>query len=111
MLPFLPAQTAQIVLEEEYEAGVARSEYLADLGSSYFYGGATSGDATLMASMDLAQREEDFLNSEDGERYSERLEAARFMESGVLRPLDPPEFFPGLTGYSRPVPSDDDIPF
>lgn len=103
MLPFIPRQEAQVILEEHYLAQEARAEFLAEAGSSYFYGGMSSADAMWAAQRDDLEREFDFYSSPEGERYSERLEAARFMEAitfGGLHLDDAaiPEF---VLGYSN----------
>lgn len=78
--PFIPRSEALELLEEDMRTGESRGEFLAEIGSSYFYGGASSSDASFLASMDLAQREQEFAMSEEGERYFARLSAARLYD-------------------------------
>lgn len=132
-LPFLPTTDAMELLERHYEDEAQASEYEADLGASYFYGGASSWDAQLMAREHMDALREDFERSEEGQLYTARLEAAQFMQSGItpdmrLRSVTEssfdtfgrfvqgptiPEFYPGDSARrgERPAPSHDDIPF
>lgn len=124
--PLIPKAEALALLGEAYDAAEARGEFLAEQGSSYFHGGMTASDATFSASMDFAQREEDFHASEEGERYFARLDAAKLWD-GLVSDLNMyaehdgwipwgnshvvPEFYPGQPVRKRHAPTPDDIPF
>lgn len=82
-LPFFPLADTHAVLEEAEQCDQQLSEIEAELGSSYFCGGASSWDATAMAHMDRLEREAEFAATPEGERYFARLEAARFMDSAL----------------------------
>lgn len=102
--PLIPRSEALALLEEAEYADEARGEFLAEQGSSYFYGGASSSDASFLASMDLAQREQEFAQSEEGERYFARLSAARLYDdlAGVrLSEWDISEFVDGKPSYAH----------
>jgi hypothetical protein len=110
--PLLPRTEADAILEAEHYAEEAYYENLAELGSSAFYGGASSADANLLAQQQMAERLEDFRQSEEGERHFDRLAAAKLFEDVrglALSNREIPEFT-GLPGYSALVLSDD-IPF
>src|SRR4051812_35415246 len=82
-IAFLPRTEARDLIEVEYEADAQRSEMEADLGSSFFFGGATSGDAMFLAREHLEGLREDFEQSVEGELYSAKLEAARFITEAI----------------------------
>lgn len=127
---FIPKSEALALLEEAEREAEYRGEFLAEQGSSYFHGGMSSADASFLASQDLAQRRIDFEQSEEGERYLARLQAARLYE-GVLaarvHEWDIPEFVDGKPSYAHdpftmlygresgrkfsPHHNDEDIPF
>lgn len=119
--PLIPKAEAMELLESAQHADESRGEMLAELGSSYYCGGMSAGDATFLASAAMAQAEADFRSSEDGEIYFARLEAAKLYEGvtdASLSEWDIPEFVDGKTSYAhspfapssyRPTP--DDIPF
>jgi hypothetical protein len=118
-IPFIRSADARDLLEQERYNDEARGELLAEYGSSAFYGGATSADAMCIAHNIMFEREEDFRQSEEGELYFARLDAARLYEGiPALHEWDIPEFVDGKTSWAHsPFPpfrgtlSDDDIPF
>jgi hypothetical protein len=125
--PLIPKAEALALLEDASHAQEAMSEYLAERGSSYFYGGMqTPGDAEYMALHDWRQREEDFLNSAEGQEYTAKLDAALLYErlaiDCTLTEDFIPEFVDGKPSYAhspfrlslnrfQTSPDPDDIPF
>lgn len=96
--PLIPRADALLILEEVEVADEARGEFLAEQGSSYFHGGMSSADASFNAQMDLAQREQDWAMSEEGQRFEARLPAARLYDDVSAARLDEweiPEFVTG----------------
>jgi hypothetical protein len=81
MLPFLPLKDADELLADHYEQEAQAGEIEAELGSSYFYGGMSSWDATTMARRDMNDARDAFESSPEGQKQAERLEAAQFMRS------------------------------
>lgn len=135
-IAFLPIAEAHEILEELHEQEAAAAEYEADLGSSFFYGGASSWDASWMARQHTERAQEDFDQSEEAPLYYARLETARFMteatcalvvvsaeDEGDWRIFTPhdalrvPEFYPSgpkalVDLFILPTPiTEDDIPF
>lgn len=133
MIPFLPFTEVDQVLEQHDRDEEQRGEILAELGMSAYHGGATAADAMSIAHWALSERDREWLASPEGERYTERLEAARFMADAIptadmrmASASDPwwetqgrttvPEFYPGLSrrlfGFDFRTPVDsEDIPF
>jgi hypothetical protein len=123
--PLIPKAEALALLEDASHAQEAMSEYLAEQGSSYFYGGMSSTDATFLAHQDWQERENDFLSSVEGQEYQAKLDAAvLFQDVALLALMDDsiPEFVDGKVSYAhslfRPAasrfqtsPDPDDIPF
>ena len=123
--PLIPKSEALALLEDASHAQEAMSEFLAEQGSSYFYGGMTSADASYCAHRDWVERENDFLSSAEGQEYTEKMGAAMLYADPALVPLTEdsiPEFVDGKTSYAhslfrlsanrfqRPI-DPDDIPF
>jgi hypothetical protein len=121
-IPFLPKLDAMHVLEQDYEERSQRSEYEAELGSTYFYGGMASWDAESRARMDMEEMIEDTLATPEGQLRAAQVEAAVFMTDAITMDMriydaldyaDPlgaalrytgaslgtvlPEFIPGIT--------------
>jgi hypothetical protein len=82
----------------------------------------TPGDASYMASFDLAQQEQEWAMSEEGQRFEARLPAARLYEdvqAALLSEDSIAEFVDGKVSYEHSlfgaprhrIPSSDDIPF
>jgi hypothetical protein len=137
-IAFLPLADARDLLDEVYENEAQAGEIEAELGSSFFYGGMASWDASALARAHMEQRREDFDQSEDAPLYYARLEAARFMTEAItpdmrvhseeeladprfflpVNPVIVPEFYSDPADLAMPAdpfstfaPSDDDIPF
>lgn len=79
--PLIPKAEALELLEDAEHAEESRSEMLAEDGASAFALYGNAGDAMIVARQIAAEREADFLNSEEGARWSARLSAARLYES------------------------------
>jgi hypothetical protein len=123
--PLIPKAEALALLEDASHAQEAMSEYLAEQGSSYFYGGMSSTDATFLAHQDWQERENDFLSSVEGQEYQAKLDAAvLFQDVALLALMDDsiPEFVDGKPSYAHSLfsmassrfqtsPDPDDIPF
>lgn len=113
-IPFLPRTEVDQILEEEMYAEEFRGEFIAEQGSSYFFGGMTSADAMLQASIDLFEHREDFARSEEGELYFARLDAATLydhVDACRLLDRDIPEFTGRVRGWPGYDLHYDDIPF
>lgn len=108
-----------MILEDAERSEENRSEMLAELGSSAYHEGWSSVDAMYIAQGSMAAREEDFRQSEEGELYFARLDAARLYEDlPVLTEWSIPEFVDGKTSWDHSpfaahytAPTFDDIPF
>lgn len=101
-IPFIRATEAREMLEQAQYAEESRGEMLAEYGSSAFYGGASSGDAMLIAQNIMSEQEEDFRQSEEGELYFAKLEAAKLYDHGLaLSEWDVPEFVDGKVSYAH----------
>jgi hypothetical protein len=123
--PLIPKAEALDLLEDASHAQEAMGEYLAEQGSSYFYGGMSSADASFMAHHDWRERENDFLASAEGQEYTAKLEAATlYNDVAMLALMDDsiPEFVDGKPSYAHSLfsmassrfqtsPDPDDIPF
>jgi hypothetical protein len=119
--PLIPKDQADLILETAAHEDEAMGEFLAEQGSSYFFGGMTSADAQWAAHSDLREREREFNESSEGQEYNALLEAATlFQDVRNLELLFVPEFFPVdyPAPYTVPTPHGfvepvryDDIPF
>lgn len=132
-LPFLPKLGAMEILERHDQDQQQAAEMKAELGSSLFYSGMQSWDATSEAHRLMREQEAEFDASPEGKRYNAQVEAAQFMASATrgLHAFDQsdlndprvwvpaaatvvPEFWPGVIVKSdfNPGPTmNDDIPF
>ena len=100
--PLIPANEARDLLVQEAYADEARAEMLAEDGASAFAIFGNSGDAMAVAHMVASERERDFSESEEGQRYYARLEAARLYEDlPALSEWDIPEFVDGKTSWDH----------
>lgn len=122
-IPFVRKSEALTLLEDAYHAEEARGEFLAEQGSSYFYGGMTAADASWAALNDMRQMEDDFRSSAEGQEYLAKLAAARLYEGlPVLSEYSIPEFVENRPSYAhspfapalsrfQTSPDPNDIPF
>lgn len=125
--PFIPKAEALALLEDAEHAAESRSEFIAERDSGAVSLGFSPSDALWSAQTELAFMEAEFAQSEEGERYFARLQAARLYE-GIpsLHERDIPEFTLGdsdegaahelaLRDFYAPLPEgrsvSNDIPF
>lgn len=132
-IAFLPRLEAQEALERHHENETCLGEMEADYGSSFFYSGASSWEASAMARSTVNEWRRAYDESPEGERFAAEVEAAQFLREAtyglevvsVEEINDPrifvrigapvvPEFYPDGPNkgmFYTTAPCNEDIPF